>query len=131
MSGGAYERTAAYIANLDDNLTIYGSSLVNGEAKTKNVYAMGSEDTSLANYNANMSKYGDAVYETSSGTYNASGDSNIQSWYADFSVFLYSTTFFTRGGGYSSATGAGVFYFNYNSGSYDGIYSFRPVLVVN
>ena len=30
MSGGAYERTAAYIANLDDNLTIYGSSLVNG-----------------------------------------------------------------------------------------------------
>ena len=130
MSGGSWEYVAAYVNNGNDNLTIYGSSLVNGDAKTKNVYTMGSGDTRQANYNANASKYGDAAYETSSGTYNASGDSDSQSWYADYSYFPYSGwPFFYRGGFYGDATGAGVFFFYYDSGSWSSAVSFRPVLV--
>ncbi len=130
MSGGSWEYVAAYVNNGNGNLTTYGSSLVNGDAKTKNVYTMGSGDTRLANYNANASKYGDAVYETSSGTYNASGDSNSQSWYADYSSFPYSSyPFFIRGGSYSYTTVAGVFCFGGDSGNYYSNVSFRPVLV--
>ena len=40
-------------------------SLVNGEAKNKNMYSKASTDNETNNYNANSSKYGDAVYETS------------------------------------------------------------------
>lgn len=99
MSGGSWEYVAAYVANSNDSLITYGSSLVSGDAKTKNVYTMGSGDTRLANYNANTSKYGDAVYETSSGTYNESGDSDSQSWYANYSDFPYMDfPFFLRGG---------------------------------
>ena len=100
MSGGAWEYVAAYVYNSNENLTTnYGKSVYEGEAKTKNVYTMGSGDTRLANYNANTSRYGDAVYETSSGTYNTSNDSKTQSWYADYSNFPYSTSpFFGRGG---------------------------------
>ena len=132
MSGGSWEFVAAYVDNSNDNLTTYGSSLINGDAKTKNVYTMGSGDTRLANYNANANKYGDAVYETSSGTYNASGDSNTQSWYADYSNFPYSTnSFFSRGGTYSGTTTVGVFFFSNGSGiAIAGGVSFRPVLVV-
>ena len=99
MRGGSWEYVAAYVANSNDSLITYGSSLVSGDAKTKNVYTMGSGDTRLANYNANTSKYGDAVYETSSGTYNESGDSDSQSWYANYSDFPYMDfPFFLRGG---------------------------------
>ena len=41
MSGGAWEYVAAYVDNGDSNLTSYGSSLVNGDAKVKNVYTRG------------------------------------------------------------------------------------------
>ena len=126
MSGGSWEYVAAYVNNRNSSLTTYGSSLVNGDAKTKNVYTMGSGDTRQANYNANASKYGDAVYETSSEYEMSSG-----SWYADCSYFSYSNfPFFIRGGLYSNTTYAGVFYFLDNSGS-DNIYgSFRPVLAL-
>ena len=125
MSGGAWEYVAAYVDNGDSNLTSYGSSLVNGDAKTKNVYSKGSSDSRDNNYSANSGKYGDAVYETS-----ANGNSSSSSWYGDYSNFPYTDwPFFNRGGGYSNGTGAGVFYFNiYNGGSNGGI-SFRPVLV--
>ena len=124
MSGGAWEYVAGYVNNGNGNLTNYGSSLVNGDAKTKNVYSKGSSDSYENNYNANSSKYGDAVYETS-----ASGSSST-SWYGDYSNFPYtSAPFFRRGGSYGSGTYAGVFCFaNYNGDS-DSIYSFRPVLV--
>ena len=124
MSGGAWEYVAGYVNNGNSSLTSYGSSLVNGDAKTKNVYSKGSSDNATDNYNANSSKYGDAVYETS-----ASGSSST-SWYGDYSNFPdTSYPFFRRGGYYNNGTVAGVFYFsnyNGNSGSY---YSFRPVLV--
>ena len=125
MSGGAWEYVAAYVNNGNSNLTSYGSSLVNGEAKTKNVYSKGSSDSRDNNYSANSGKYGDAVYETS-----ANGNSSNSSWYGDYSDFPSSSNpFFGRGGYYDGGTDAGVFYFADGSGNSSGIYSFRPVLV--
>ena len=124
MSGGAWEYVAGYVKNGNSSLTSYGSSLVNGDAKTKNVYSKGSSDSRDNNYSANSSKYGDAVYETS-----ASGSSST-SWYGDYSIFPdTSCPFFIRGGNYNDGTDAGVFYFYYSSGSSSSYFSFRPVLV--
>ena len=124
MSGGAWEYVAGYVNNGHGNLTNYGSSLVNGDAKTKNVYSKASSDSYENNYNANSSKYGDAVYETST---NGSGST---SWYGDYSYFPYADwPFFYRGGDYSYGTYAGVFCFNYYNGDSSGSISFRPVLV--
>ena len=124
MSGGAFEYVAGYVNNGNSSLTNYGQSLVNGDAKTKNVYSKGSSDNATDNYNANSSKYGDAVYETST---NGSGST---SWYGDYSYFPYTSgPFFGRGGSYVYGTSAGVFFFyNYGGISYSS-YSFRPVLV--
>ena len=124
MSGGAWEYVAGYVNNGNSSLTSYGSSLVNGDAKTKNVYSKASSDSYENNYNANSSKYGDAVYETS-----ASGSSST-SWYSDYSHFPYTSyPFFGRGGNYYSGTGAGVFCFGSDDGNSYSNYSFRPVLV--
>ena len=124
MSGGAWEYVAGYVNNGNGNLTSYGSSLVNGDAKTKNVYSKASSDSYENNYNANSSKYGDAVYETS-----ASGSSST-SWYGDYSYFPYTgDPFFERGGAYNNGTNAGVFCFDSLSGNSYSSYSFRPVLV--
>ncbi len=125
MSGGAWEYVAAYVNNGNSNLTNYGSSLVNGDAKTKNVYSKGSSDSRDNNYSANSGKYGDAVYETS-----ANGNSSSSSWYGDYSSFPYtSDPFFRRGGNCNNGSNAGVFcFYNYNGGS-SSYYSFRPVLV--
>ena len=125
MSGGAWEYVAAYVNNGNSNLTNYGSSLVNGDAKTKNVYSKGSSDSRDNNYSANSGKYGDAVYETS-----ANGNSSSSSWYGDYSYFpSTSIPFFIRGGGYGNGTGAGVFFFGRGIGNSGSDYSFRPVLV--
>ena len=125
MSGGAWEYVAAYVNNGNSNLTSYGSSLVNGDAKTKNVYSKGSSDSRDNNYSANSGKYGDAVYETS-----ANGNSRNSSWYGDFSSFPdTSYPFFWRGGYYIDGTDTGVFSFDDNSGSSNSAGSFRPVLV--
>ena len=125
MSGGAWEYVAAYVNNGNSNLTNYGSSLVNGDAKTKNVYSKGSSDSRDNHYSANSGKYGDAVYETS-----ANGNSSSSSWYGDYSDFPYtSSPFFGRGGGYSNGTTAGVFCFDGSSGYSYSSDSFRPVLV--
>ena len=125
MSGGAWEYVAAYVNNGNSNLTNYGSSLVNGDAKTKNVYSKGSSDSRDNNYSANSGKYGDAVYETS-----ANGNSSSSSWYGDYSNFPYtSVPFFGRGGGYDYGTLAGVFCFGGDGGNGYSFFSFRPVLV--
>ena len=125
MSGGAWEYVAAYVNNGNSNLTNYGSSLVNGDAKTKNVYSKGSSDSRDNNYSANSGKYGDAVYETS-----ANGNSSSSSWYGDYSYFPHtSAPFFGRGGSYVSGSYAGVFYFGFYGGNSYSNNSFRPVLV--
>ena len=126
MSGGAWEYVAGYVNNGNSSLTSYGSSLVNGDAKTKNVYSKGSSDNATDNYNANSSKYGDAVYETS-----ANGNSSNGSWYGDYSTFPNASyPFFRRGGICNDGADAGVFYFVYYNGVSNSNNSFRPVLVV-
>ena len=126
MSGGAWEYVAAYVNNGNSSLTNYGSSLVNGAAKTKNVYSKASSNNNTNNYNANSSKYGDAVYETS-----VNGSSSNSSWYGDWSNFPNTDwPFFKRGGYCSNGTDAGMFYFNNDSGGNNSERSFRPVLTV-
>ena len=125
MSGGAWEYVAGYVNNGNGNLTSYGSSLVNGDAKTKNVYTKASTDNNTNNYNQNASKYGDAVYETSTNSNTSNG-----SWYGDYSYFPCSSIpFFIRGGNYYGGSGAGVFFFYCYNGNANSNYSFRPVLV--
>ena len=125
MSGGAWEYVAGYVNNGNGNLTSYGSSLVNGDAKTKNVYTKASTDNNTNNYNQNASKYGDAVYETS-----ANGNTSNGSWYGDYSTFPNaSSPFFFRGGSYGNGSYIGVFAFYHSSGRDGSDVSFRPVLV--
>ncbi len=108
------------------DIVTYGSSLVNGAAKTKNVYSEGSSDDREHNYIANSGKYGDALYETS-----ANGNSGSGSWYGIYSDFPDTRDpFFLRGGVYSNGAGAGVFWFSGDNGYDDRYSSFRPVLVV-
>ena len=130
MSGGAWEYVAAYVNNGHSNLTTYGSSLVNAEAKYKDVYSKGSSDSYSNNYTASnpstsTGHYGDAVWETSnSGT-------STNSWYSDYSNFPGTgSPFFLRGGIYYNGTGAGVFFFGNNTGSLSSSYSFRVVVPV-
>ena len=136
MSGGAWEYVAGYVNNGNGNLTTYGSTLVNAADKYKDVYKVTSDGQSN-NYNNSQpttglgqptkdtGHYGDAVWETSS-SYSGSG-----SWYSDYSLFPYSShPFFFRGGSCGNASGAGVFYFNYNYGDYYSNNSFRVVLPV-
>ena len=125
MSGGAYEYVAAYLNNGNGALTDNGSSLVNGDEKTKNVYSKGISDSNTNNYNVNSNKYGDAVYETSTKS------SGTTSWYSDYSNFSYTNfPFFARGGHYNGGNNAGAFSFGFGNGNSNSYDSFRPVLVV-
>ena len=125
MSGGAYEYTAAYVANNNVSLSYYGSSLVKGANYTKDIYSVGvAADSSTDNYTAASNKYGDDVYETSA---NGIGS---ESWYSDYSVFPYSgSPIFRRGGHHGDSSSAGLFFFVGNNGDANPYYGFRPVLV--
>lgn len=127
MNGGTEEYVAAYVNNGNSSLQDNGSDLVNAEAKYKDVYSKGSSDTSISanNYAAASSKYGDAVYETSS------SGSGSTSWYLDYSDFPhYDTPFFNRGSAYYNTVNAGVFSFDYYFGIAEGNRGFRLVVPV-
>ena len=124
MNGCSIEYTAAHVNNGNGSLTSNGASLVNGVAYTKDVYTKGSLDDMQTNYAAAASKYGDAVYETSS---NVNGR---YSWYGVLARIPYSTNpFFFHGGYYGNTSAAGLFCFGSYNGSADSSYGFRPVLV--
>ena len=126
MSGGAWERVAAYLNSSHANLQTYGKSVVDGAAKYKEVYEQGSSDTQELNYGKAATKYGDAVYETSNG-YNSSS----ASWYSDCASFAdTSIPFFVRGGSYFYTTSAGMFYFSSTTGNTDGSVGFRVAVPV-
>ena len=131
LSGGAWERTAGYIATGDPDLNEYGASVVvEGNISTKyaTVYPHASNKNSNIdimseeNYDLNTKIFGDAIRETStSGT-------GTTSWNGDYSCFP-SISFAIRGGGPWDISFAGLFYFYRTGGSsaYGG--GFRPVLV--
>ena len=136
MSGGTWERAAAYVNNGNGNLNNYGASVITGGAtstKYATVYTSGETSStttdnarSEANYNVDKNKkiYGDAVHETST-----SGSGN-SSWYSDYSHFPEGgNPFFNRGGHLWDGPGAGLFFFDRNSGSSDCSHGFRAVLV--
>ena len=123
MSGGAQEYVAAYVNNGSTSLN--DSGLLNIPSYMKDVY-ISNNDTQSGNYDASVSNYGDAIYETSSNS-----NSNY-SWYRDFSLFPYSSSpFFIRGGYYGDNSGAGIYYFSYANGFEGNGFGFRPVLVIN
>ena len=146
MSGGAWEYVAAYVNNGHGNLTnaSNGKALTEGAAKYKNVYYStisngATTDSRAADYaytNPNYTgtypsgyskKYGDAVWETSQNGTNTSP----YAWYSDYSYFPYSSDpFFVRGGGYSYTSVAGVFCFDFGTGSGGGNSGFRVVVPV-
>jgi hypothetical protein len=114
MSGGARERTSAYVDNGHANLTANGINVINSGSKYKTIYSMGATDTKPNNYEANKNVYGDGVYETSS-----TGE-NSTSWFGDYSSMPYtSNPFFLRGGNYNAGAAAGVLGF-FNSGGGSG-----------
>ena len=126
MSGGAWERVAAYVNNGHANLQTYGKSVVEGIGKYKEVYEQGATDTQELNYEKAASKYGDAIYETSNGY----ASSNV-SWYSDYVNFAKTTgPFFIRGGGYNSKAIAGVFAFGITDGAIHVDCGFRVVVPV-
>ena len=133
MSGGTWERVAAYITNGHANLTTNGGDLTleDTENKYRNVYSSTVSDGSDAQEADYLlatpanGHYGDAVYETS-GLH-----MNTNSWYSDYSNFPHSErVFFDRGSGHTDETHAGIFFFGRSSGNaaYNG--SFRIVLPV-
>ena len=148
MSGGNWERVAAYITNGHQNLTDQGIATdtnkggltaTNTPNKYRDVYTstVSNADVSaqvpdynLTEPNKTAKKYGDAVWETSGGT-GTSEPSNKQGWYSDYSRFPFSTVpFFARGGNYYDTSGAGVFCFGSDSGGAYVNYGFRVVVPV-
>ena len=113
MSGGASE----YVAGCYTNNTNYLTDNTDTSYQNKYIDVYSRYDNS---------KYGDAVYETSSSS------SSSNSWFSDFSYFVSSgVPVFERGGNYDNGSIAGLFFFNkaYNGVAFNG-YGFRPVCVV-
>ena len=126
MSGGNWERVAAYVNNKHENLQTYGKSLVNGENKYKEIYEQGTADTQELNYGKAAVKYGDAIYETSNGY-----SSSSASWYSDWANFIYiENPFFVRGGRFLNVNGAGIFCFSWTTGDIGDGLGFRVTIPV-
>ena len=90
------------------------------------MYKVGSKDESQTSYDANSSKYGDAVYETSANSSVSDGG-----WYGDYPGFPFEDRpFFQRGGHSGGGSITGLFCFNAYNGYGDSGQSFRPVLIV-
>jgi hypothetical protein len=124
LSGCSWERVSAYLDNTYAPLSTHGSQIVSADAKYKDIYPIGSSDTSQLNYEASLQK-GDAVYETSS-----TGESNT-AWFADYSGMPNTNyLWFVRGANYDYAARAGVYSFINTNGSPYINNGFRPVLVV-
>ena len=113
MSGGAYE----YVAGCYTNKTNYLTDNTDTSYQNKYIDVYSRYDNS---------KYGDAVYETSSSS------SSSNSWFSDYSYFVDSSNpVFLRGGHCSNGSDAGLFYFDSIGGSASySLRGFRPVCVV-
>ena len=133
LNGGAWERTAAYINNGNENLgtfggkvagDIYGATEEEQKTSTKYKTVYSSVNNQVEDYKtAGKKNKGDAVYETSVSHSNGTG-----SWFDAYAYFPGGVTpFFNRGGHYNEMA-AGTFYFNHNYGYGISNNSFRPVL---
>ena len=135
MSGGAWEYVSAGLTNYIDNGNDYTSSLksiTNFSEKLVDRYSQAtSEENGYGNYKNNMNRYGDAIYETSKGADNGIENSNVQGWFADYSVFASSEEpAFRRGNWAGLGTNSGIFSFARLSGSGQEYTSFRPTIII-
>ncbi|MEG3038600.1 MAG: hypothetical protein RR810_07100, partial [Clostridia bacterium] len=126
MNGSAYETMSAYVNS--GTLTDANGKNVKDNKNTKyvDVYAMGSGNTSKANYDANPDKYGDSLYEVSS-----NGDSRPMGWsncYSDFPRLDYPV--FDHGGCYVDEECSGVFSFGNGLGKPYYSSSWRGVCII-
>ncbi|MFR8144342.1 MAG: hypothetical protein ACLU84_04620 [Clostridia bacterium] len=144
LSGGTYERTAAYVANGNSYLKNYGASIAyDGStlktASTKYITAYpfdsSTDNTGITindtnrntastnNYKKNTLIYGDGIRETST----VGIESN--SWYGDSSYYPgLNGPFSFRGGVLLGSSGAGLFAFDRHTGNSSYISGFRAVL---
>ena len=134
LNGGAWERTAAYVNNKNDQLgttggknagDFYGATESEQATSTKYKTVYSSENNESKDYQtAGKKNKGDAVYETSVSHSNETG-----AWFGAYSYFPSGAApFFSRGGYYYDNV-AGTFYFGHYYGNANGAGSFRPVLV--
>ena len=133
LNGGAWERTAAYVNNKNDQLgttggknagDFYGATESEQATSTKYKTVYSSENNQSKDYQtAGKKNKGDAVYETSVSHSHGTG-----SWFDACAYFPFGANpFFYRGGGYYD-TAAGTFFFYSSYGGANGSSSFRPVL---
>ena len=133
LNGGAWERTAAYVNNGDENLgtyggknsgDFYGATEIEQATSTKYKTVYSSVKNQSKDYEmAGKKNKGDAVYETS-----VSHSDGTGSWFGAYAYFPNGTyPFFDRGGNYND-TNAGTFYFYYYNGGVHSNDSFRLVL---
>ena len=113
MNGAAGEFVAAYSTE-GSSPSLYGSSLVNANAKYRDVYS------SFAN---SINFKGDALYETSAGGTNSAWFSNLSGW--PLSGF---NCWFVRGY-LGNDSRSGIFAYGAMNGNANSSYGFRPVLV--
>ena len=129
MVGCGWHYVASYVNNGNSNLTTYCQSLVNADAKYKDVFPVGSGDTRAANYSAASGLTdGMLIHETSTA---GEGSTSWKNWnnQAAYSYFPYSTyPVFMRGGNYSIGS-AGLAYFNNNNGNANSNRGFRACFV--
>ncbi|MFR0823695.1 MAG: hypothetical protein ACLSHH_08895 [Clostridia bacterium] len=147
LSGGLWERTAAYIANENSNLKISGGSITydNTILKTANTKytttypfdnttdntsivsnSTNSSTASTNNYKKNTLIYGDSIRETSlAGT-------GSTSWHSDYSSYPgLNSTFSFYGGTLWVGPNAGFFSFSCHDGGSTFTTGFRTVLLVS
>ena len=133
LNGGAWERTAAYVNNKNDQLgttggknagDFYGATESEQATSTKYKTVYSSENNQSKDYQtAGKKNKGDAVYETSVSHSHGTG-----SWFDAYAYFPCGAyPFFIRGGFYHD-TAAGTFFFDCSGGGANGNASFRPVL---
>ncbi|MFR5190981.1 MAG: hypothetical protein ACLTEH_07110, partial [Clostridia bacterium] len=147
LSGGTWERMASYVANGNENLKTYGSSIAydgsvlkTTSTKYTTTYPFDSttdntgivsNDTNLNtasvnNYKKNTLIYGDGIRETS--------EIGIEStsWYGGYSRYTsMAGPFSFRGGNWWNGSNAGLFCFHCHAGDNNYFHGFRVVLVMS
>jgi len=124
MSGGVSEWTSGYIAS-EGNYEVRGGNIKGESNKYKSKYS-GVSETATDNYNENINttRLGEAIWETSTELGGA------KSWNTDGSVFLDTSRPFTlRGGTFTGAYRAGMFYFAGEYGAGLFYTGFRAILI--
>ena len=147
LSGGIWERIAAYVANGNGNLKNYGASITydgstlkTASTKYTTTYPFDSNTdntgitsndanlntASTNNYKKNTLIYGDGICETST------AGTGSSSWYGDYSCYpgLFGP-FSIRGGDLWGGSSAGLFYFTRNGGNSHYNSGFRVVLIIS